>query len=178
MNRRRFLKGCTSGLTALCTASPCGHAVRAGSSRPPREVAADLVIVGGGLGGCATALAALENNLRVVLTEPTDWIGGQLTVQAVPSDEHRWGEQFGRNARYQKLRQGIRDHYRRHFPLTAEAQAEAFLNPGRGSVSRLCHEPRVALAVLTAMLAPHASGGRLLVLLEHEPIAAEVEGAE
>jgi len=99
-----------------------------------------------------------------------------LTAQAVLPDEHPWIGQLGRNARYQKLRQGIRDHYRRHYPLTAEAQAEVFLNPGRGSVSRLCHEPRVALAVLTVMLAPHASGGRLLVLLEHDPIGAEVEG--
>ena len=31
----------------------------------------------------------------VVLTEPTDWIGGQLTSQAVPPDEHPWIEQFG-----------------------------------------------------------------------------------
>ncbi len=151
------------------------HSARSGSSRLPRQVAADLVIVGGGLGGCAAALAALENNLRVILTEPTDWIGGQLTAQAVPPDEHQWIEKLGRNARYQKLRQGIRDHYRRYFPLTAEAQIEPFLNPGRGSVSRLCHEPRVALAVLTAMLTPHASGGRLLILLEHELIAAEKE---
>ena len=175
MNRRRFLEGCSSGLVALYAASPHGHAARAGSSSPPREVAADLVIVGGGLGGCAAALAALENNLKVILTESTDWIGGQLTAQAVPPDEHQWIEQLGRNARYQKLRQGIRDYYRRHYPLTAEAQAETFLNPGRGGVSRLCHEPRVALAVLTAMLAPYSSGGRLLVLLEHEPIEAEVE---
>ena len=64
-------------------------------ARPPREIAADVVIVGGGLGGCAAALAALENNLRVILTEPTDWIGGQLTAQAVPPDEHPWIEQFG-----------------------------------------------------------------------------------
>jgi hypothetical protein len=174
MNRRRFLEGSGFGLGALLAASSAGQGARGGFFRPPREVAADLVIVGGGLGGCAAALAALENNLRVVLTEPTDWIGGQLTAQAVPPDEHPWIEQLGRNARYQALRQGIRDHYRRHYPLTAEARADAFLNPGRGGVSRLCHEPRVALAVLTAMLAPHASGGRLLVLLEHEPIRAEV----
>jgi hypothetical protein len=135
-----------------------------------------VVIVGGGLGGCAAALAALERGLRVVLTEPTDWIGGQLSSQAVPPDEHPWIEQFGRNARYCALRKGMRDYYRHHYPLTAEARAEAYLNPGRGGVSRLCHEPRVALAVLGAMLAPHASGGRLRVLLEHEPVKAEVAG--
>ncbi len=89
------------------------------------------------------------------MTEPTDWIGGQLTSQAVPPDEHPWIEQFGANASYRALRQGIRDYYRRHYPLTAEARASGHLNPGNGSVSRLCHEPRVPLAVLTEMLAPY-----------------------
>jgi hypothetical protein len=50
------------------------------------------------------------------------------------------------------------------------------LNPGNGGVSRLCHEPRVALAVLEQMLAPYASAGRLQVLLEHDPVAADVDG--
>ena len=132
--------------------------------------------MGGGLGGCAAALAALRNGRTVVLTEPTDWIGGQLTAQAVPPDEHPWIEQFGASASYQTLRQGIRRYYRRHYPLTADARAVRHFNPGNGSVSRLCHEPRAALAALTDMLAPHASSGRLLVLLEHEPIGVEVEG--
>ena len=141
-----------------------------------QEIAADLVIVGGGLGGCAAALSALRAGRTVVMTEPTDWIGGQLTSQAVPPDEHPWVEQFGVNASYRELRQGIRDYYRRHYPMTAEARAARSLNPGNGGVSKLCHEPRVALAVLTAMLAPYASSGRLLSLLEHEPVRAEVQG--
>ncbi len=70
------------------------------------------------------------------MTEPTDWIGGQLTSQAVPPDEHPWIEQFGRNASYQALRQGIRDEYRRHYPLTAEARATRYFNPGNGGVSQ------------------------------------------
>ena len=41
------------------------------------ELKADLVIAGGGMGGCAAALAALRNQLSVILTEETDWIGGQ-----------------------------------------------------------------------------------------------------
>ena len=74
-----------------------GRAQRGWATRlaPPR-VAADVVIVGGGLGGCAAALAALRAGRTVVLTEATDWIGGQLTSQAVPPDEHPWIEQFGR----------------------------------------------------------------------------------
>ncbi|QEH32927.1 FAD dependent oxidoreductase [Aquisphaera giovannonii] len=176
MNRRRFLEGTATGLAAMLAAAGGGMARKAWAAAAPREVAADLVVIGGGLGGCAAAIAAVESGLTVVLTEPTDWIGGQLTSQAVPPDEHPWIEQFGCNARYRDLRDGIRDYYRRHYPLTAAARADRHLNPGRGSVSRLCHEPRVGLAVLTAMMAPFASGGKLLVLLEHEPVRAEMQG--
>jgi len=31
------------------------------------------------------------------MSEEYDWIGGQLTSQAVPPDEHSWVEQFGRH---------------------------------------------------------------------------------
>ena len=107
-----------------------------------------------------------------MLTEATDWIGGQLTSQAVPPDEHPWIERFGASASYRKLRHEIREGYRRHYPLTAEARSNERLNPGNGSVSALCHEPRGALAALTALLAPYASSGRLLMLLEHEAISS------
>ncbi|MFM8420351.1 MAG: FAD-dependent oxidoreductase, partial [Verrucomicrobiota bacterium] len=70
-----------------------------------REVAADLAIVGGGVGGCAAALAACCAGLRVALTEETDWIGGQLTAQAVPPDEHPWIESHGCTASYRRFRE-------------------------------------------------------------------------
>src|SRR5215217_5964867 len=111
-----------------------------------------------------------------MLTEETDWIGGQLTVQAVPPDEHPWIEELGCTASYRRLRNGIRDFYKRNYPLTAGARALEHLNPGGGLVSRLCHEPRVALAVLEGMLAPYRSGRRLRVLLRHRPVAAACEG--
>ena len=55
----------------------------------------DILVAGGGLGGVAAALAATARGHSVVLTEPTDWLGGQLTSQAVPPDEHRWIERHG-----------------------------------------------------------------------------------
>jgi hypothetical protein len=137
---------------------------------------ADLVIVGGGLGGCAAALAAARNGLRVILTEETDWLGGQLTAQAVPPDENPWIETVGGTRSYQLLRRKIREYYVRNFPLTAEARAAAYLNPGNGGVSRLCHEPRTALAALTEMLAPHVGGLKVLVLLRHKAMDAVVSG--
>src|ERR1700755_889682 len=128
-----------------------------------RELAGDVVIVGGALGGVAAALAALRAGRTVILCEETDWIGGQLTAQAVPPDEHPWVEQFGTTATYRALREGIRSYYRQWYPLRAEALGLAELNPGAGRVSKLCHEPRVALAVLEGMLAPYRAAGLLTV---------------
>ena len=88
-----------------------------------RELRCDVAVIGGGTGGCAAALAAARNGMRVVLTEETDWIGGQLTSQAVPPDEHPWIEQFGCTQSYRPYRQAVRDYYRRNYPLTGEARA-------------------------------------------------------
>ncbi|HNQ88127.1 MAG TPA: FAD-dependent oxidoreductase [Verrucomicrobiota bacterium] len=173
MNRRSFLQRSVGALPLLGW-QPLLAA--ADDRARDRELAADVVIVGGGLGGCAAALAACRGGLRVVLTEETDWIGGQSTSQAVPPDEHPWIESFGCTRSYREYREAVRRFYREHYPLTAEARANPRLNPGNGWVSRICHEPRVSLAVLEQMLAPHVSSGRLRVLLEHEPVRAEVEG--
>ena len=133
----------------------------------------DVLIAGGGVGGCAAALAVCRNGHHAILVEPTDWIGGQLTAQAVPPDEYGWIEQCGCTAAYRAFRNGVRDHYRRHYPLTAAARAQPYLNPGNGWVSPLCHEPRVALAVLQEMLAPYQANGTLSLLREHDLVSAD-----
>jgi len=142
-----------------------------------RELRFDVAVIGGGVGGCAAALAACRAGMRVVMTEETAWIGGQLTSQGVPPDEHPWIEQFGGTQSYRVYRNAVRQYYRDHYPLTPEVRGNTQLNPGGGSVSRLTHEPRVSLAVLEAMLAPYASGGKLVVLLRHRALRADVQGA-
>ncbi|MBU0715003.1 MAG: FAD-dependent oxidoreductase [Verrucomicrobia bacterium] len=137
------------------------------------EQKTDILIVGGGTGGCAAALAAASMGKKVVLTEETDWIGGQFTSQIVPPDEHQWIEQFGCTRRYRQLRDGVRNYYREHYPLTPAARHDSHLNPGLGSVSRLCHEPRVSVAVLDQMMAFYRSIGLLRILLFRKPASAE-----
>jgi hypothetical protein len=183
LDRRSFLKSVSvtaplilGAATVGCTPSRSGSPSAARRKTTPQEFRADLVIIGGGLGGCAAALAAVRNGLRVIMTEETDWIGGQLTSQAVPPDENQWIETHGGTKSYQELRTKIRDYYRRNFPLTETARANPALNPGNGSVSRLCHEPRVALAVLNEMLAPYVASARVQILLRTVPIAAAVTG--
>lgn len=50
------------------------------------------------------------------------------------------------------------------------------LNPGQGRVSRLCHEPRVALAALHEMLAPFQASAQLHIMPRCRPVGADVEG--
>jgi FAD-dependent oxidoreductase family protein len=50
------------------------------------------------------------------------------------------------------------------------------LNPGNGWVSRLCHDPRVAVAVLHQKMVPHQLSGRLFVMQPHRPLAAWTQG--
>ncbi len=143
-----------------------------------KEKQTDILIVGAGLGGVAGALAALRLGKRVILTDDSDWIGGQLTTQLVPPDESPWidSHNTGCTASYRRLRQGIRDYYRNYYPLKDEIKAKADFNPGMGNVSPLCHEPRIALAVMQTMLAPYLSTRQLQLLLNHRPIAAQTDG--
>jgi len=140
------------------------------------ELSADLVIAGGGLGGCAAALASLRNGLTVILTEETDWIGGQITQQGVPPDEHQWIETHGCTKLYRDFRNAIRQYYKSNYPLTEAASSNKFFNPGDGTVSKLCHEPRVALAVLKDMLAPYMSSKKLVLLTDFKITSADADG--
>lgn len=172
--RRLFLQATLTGGALLATRTGLSAQTPV-EKAPGKELSCDVAIIGGGLGGCAAALAALRMGRRVILTEPTSWLGGQATSQGVPFDENRWIETIA-NPSYARLRSGIRDYYRRSYPLTEDAKKNPTLNPGQGGVSRICCEPRVSLAVLEEMLAPWRSSGRLTVLLRHRPAAVECTG--
>ncbi|GAB3949691.1 FAD-dependent oxidoreductase [Spirosoma harenae] len=183
MNRRNFIERLSISSGAALT-SPFPTTTTTSHNQPGRQFTefgaaerkADVVVAGGGLGGCAAALAALRNKLTVILTEETDWIGGQLTQQGVPPDEHSWIETHGATQLYRDFRAAIRKYYVENYSLTETAKANPFLNPGDGAVSKLCHEPKVALAVLQQMLAPYLSSGQLTLLLEHKIKGADVDG--
>ena len=137
---------------------------------------ADVLVAGGGMGGVAAALAVARQGLCAVLTEETPWIGGQLTSQGVAApDEHPHIEAMGATASYQAFRRGVRAYYAAHYPLLPDP-GRLHLNPGNGTVSRLCHEPRVALAVLEQLLAPHRAAGRVRVRTGLRPLGADVRG--
>jgi len=162
MNRRAFLS--LAAITPLTRLLPASGQARDRLPGPFREMKPDLVVLGAGVGGIACALAAARSGLKVVVTEEYPWIGGQFASQAVPPDEHPWIEERGSSKTYRSFRQKVRDFYARSYPLTEAAKKNPRLNPGNGSVSKLCHEPRVAMAVLLEMLAPHLTAGRVVLL--------------
>jgi hypothetical protein len=175
MSRRKFIKQC--GWLGAGAVSPFwwDSTLASGKARhDSEELQSDIVIIGGGLGGCAAAMAACRLGASVIMAEPTDWIGGQVSQQAVPPDEHQWIEQAGRPASYARYRRMVRDYYRTRYDLTPEAREEMYLNPGNGAVSRICHEPSVSVAVLEFMLMPLVVKGQLRILFHTRPVEASV----
>lgn len=62
------------------------------SQAAPVNLTADILVAGGSFGAPAAALAAARANpaATVVLTEPTDWLGGQSTSQGVSAIDNAW----------------------------------------------------------------------------------------
>lgn len=156
-----------------------------------KHLKTEIAIIGGGTGGVAAALAACAMGRQVVLTEPTPWLGGQLTQQAVPPDENPAIETYGGTLRYRRYREAVRQYYLDHYPVAPHIRDfylngypppssphwfSTDFNPGGGNVSALCHEFKVGLAVLDQMLLAHEAAGRLRILRLTEPVAAEVDG--
>lgn len=180
MKRRNFIEmigttGFLASVPVLSSESLYAAAKKDKHRKGMAEICADLVIAGGGIGGCACAIAALRNGLSVVVTEETDWIGGQLTQQGVPPDEHQWIESHGATRSYLHFRKALRQYYQSNYPLTEQALSQKELNPGNGAVSRLCVEPTAGVAVLTALLAPWISSGKLTLLLGYKVKEAEFD---
>ncbi|MDX6733201.1 MAG: hypothetical protein QOC54_3149, partial [Baekduia sp.] len=140
------------------------------------ERQADIIIVGGGTGGCAAAMAAARLGRRVVMTEATDWIGGQMTSQAVPPDEHPWIEDFGCTRSWRRFRDGVRACFRDHFPLRGEAMVDERTHLGGALVTKVPCPPEVAFKIVEQLLLPDKIAGRIRQLTRTRPVAAEVEG--
>jgi hypothetical protein len=145
-------------------------------------VECDILIVGGGTGGVAAALAASQaenGSIKVCMTEETDWIGGQMTSQAVSAlDENYLVEKSGACRNYQNVRTAIRDFYRTSRKLAPSAAAKQYLDPGNCWVSRLAFEPKIAVDVLRELLEPAESAGRLATYLRFKPVYANLDTTE
>ena len=140
------------------------------------ELACDVLVVGGGCGGVAAALAATDLGRSVVLTDAGSWLGGQLTSQAVPPDEHPWVERTGTTARYRQLRETVRTRYKRTRRLTEKAMRDPLFNPGAAWVSNLSAEPGIFREALDDLLRPAQAQGLLKCRMRHRLLEAVMDG--
>ena len=108
---------------------------------PDQTVACDILVVGGGLAGSATAYEGLLAGKTVCLTEITDWVGGQISSQGTSALDERPTQRsrlfYSRG--YLELRERIEGHYKK-------------LNPGDCWVSESCFFPRDAHKILLKQL--------------------------
>lgn len=163
---QRFLRALTAPLLASTLVAgsiplPIGNAQAQESVSPrvaqlPRTpdqvVECELLIVGGGLAGTATAYESLLMGHTVCMTELTDWVGGQISSQGTTaldeSKEQR--NQLFYSRGYKELRDRVEAKY-------------GELNPGNCWVSATCFLPADANAILMEMLAEaqRKGGGEL-----------------
>ena len=133
----------------------------------------DVLIAGGSIGGVLAAKTLAEAGRSVLLVEETDWIGGQLTNQAVPLDEHPFIESFGCTATYRTFRNAVRRYYAQHYMCQPHIDEDT-LDPGNSWVTRLAFEPKVAHKLFEEMVSPFVNKN-LEIRLRHSVVDAEVD---
>ena len=136
----------------------------------------DIVVIGGSLGGVQAARSAAQRGHKVFLCEKSLWIGGQLTNQAVPPDEHPWIERTGATKSYLAYRRRVREYYKALPDAGAAMREKDCFCPGGSWVSRLAHAPAVAEKLLMEQLQPCLESGNLTLKLRTKAVSARTEG--
>jgi hypothetical protein len=139
----------TLSLSLLFLTSLASTALTAPPRTPDKEETCEILVVGGGLAGAATAYEGLLAGRIVCLTEITDWVGGQISSQGTSALDERPTQRsrlfYSRG--YLELRERIDDYYGK-------------LNPGRCWVSEVCFLPRDAAKILLSILQDAAKRGK------------------
>ncbi len=141
-----------------------------------KSLQAQVAVVGASLGGVMAAWRAAQAGCQVCLVAEHAWLGGQMTAQAVPPDEHRLIEQGGASDSYRAFREDMRALYRAMPGFLDRSTMTPGTNPGDGWVSRLCIEPVHAARWFERLLAPQVAAGRLHIQRLTRPIAAQRQG--
>ncbi|MEB3831243.1 FAD-dependent oxidoreductase [Phormidium sp. CCY1219] len=157
---QRFLQRSVQGLCggksafSLCLSLiSIGLATSISEATPPRppekEESCEILVVGGGLAGAATAYEALLAGRTVCMSEITDWVGGQISSQGTSALDERPTQRrllfYPRG--YLEFRSLIKEEYNR-------------LNPGQCWVSESCFLPEDGHQLLFEELQKAAKKGK------------------
>lgn len=145
--RQTSLISLTLVSTFLSSLAPV--ALAAPPRTPEQVVDCEILVVGGGLSGVATAYEGLLAGRTVCLTEITDWVGGQISAQGTSALDERPTQRsklfYPRG--YLELRKRIERKY-------------GELNPGDCWVSDSCFLPRDGHKILFDQLKDAAKKGK------------------
>ncbi|MBC7917073.1 MAG: FAD-dependent oxidoreductase [Rhodoferax sp.] len=141
-----------------------------------QRIAVDIAVIGASLGGTLAAWTACQRGHRVYLCNAFEWLGGQMTAQGVPPDEHHRIEHGGASASYLAFREAVREHYRSQPDFVDHSVLTEGCNPGDGWVSRLCFEPAWAAQWFETQLAPYLQSGHLTLHRRTEIVSASRQG--
>lgn len=111
---------------------------------------------------------------KVYMCEDTDWIGGQLTSQAVPPDENQWIEEQGGTKSYRAYRDAVRATYKAMPEASDLMKSKDKFCPGNSWVSRVAHSPKLAHKLLSESVQPYIDSGLLTIDLETAAVKADV----
>jgi hypothetical protein len=162
---KRSLITLTLSLISLTSLAPTP--LTAQPRTPDREETCEVLVVGGGLAGAATAYESLLAGRTVCLTEITDWVGGQISAQGTSALDEQESQRailfYSRG--YLELRSRIKQKYGKQ-------------NPGDCWVSKSCFIPKDAHNILLDMLQDAAKRGKGKLKWFPSTVVKELKGTQ
>lgn len=150
-----------AGIGILGIACSSSQVLPQDAGHAPNALAFDVVVVGAGTGGAAAALAAARHGAKVLVVEPTGWIGGQMA--SVPLMDDAFLPGF--------VTTGFADEIERkvvaHYAALGKSVHTCYSLP-----STVCAEPHVIRDILAQTLA--AAG--VTVLLHTDVVSVQKTG--
>ena len=161
------LAGCTSSPSTPWVEEPF-QTIKSSDLPTNAQTDCQVLVVGGGTGGTAAALAAVESGATVCITEETAWLGGQFTAQGLGCcDDNAYmltDEMTTISSRFRLFRSQVRSHYR------------GVGNPGGAWLSFFSAEPRSFVDAIAKMTEPYVTAGKLSIYLGVRPVAVIKDG--
>ncbi len=130
---------------------------------------ADFVIIGGGLGAIAAAIACCSSGRSTILIEEYDGIAGCfVTDETSEYIDNQYIETSGGSKQYQEFRRRIREMYENKEMPQPHAIFPQFENMNHFMGSDFCFSSDIAIEVVYQMIERHISRERLTILRRHK----------
>ncbi|MHB9027239.1 MAG: FAD-dependent oxidoreductase [Candidatus Latescibacterota bacterium] len=129
----------------------------------------DFVVLGGGLGGIAAALAICSTGRSVYLIEETDRIAGCFSGDGTYAfAENKLVESAGSSKKYRAFRQKLQEWYSKHAQLPPEVPVDVRTLADNLGFNSFCFGDDAALEAVGEMLKENIDSGQLTVLKRHK----------